>query len=359
MSKEVETNKAIATKIQETTQSISASHFEQSTLSQHLTASSETFHTEDGIITLNSQSTLLSSTTFSSEVISVTKKTTTKITREFFSTNRKFPTTYQNTELKKSKVSGYLTYENLKFDQQLFDRQVSIIDSLPPYKDAKPEILDKAAEFATKLPESESNLKNSINKAIQTNDPLNLAPLESAILESYQKVIGSSEDTTGLSQYYLEILCYIATFPKTRFCPLDAAVRARDVASTLEKNSQLQNSLLIISSALDADFVYRKTQSYIIKYLSSTSDIYIQKVRWIVQNIQDELVIDDPSKAKLQIERSIETPVMPDNSIPASTQSLHAIIKKAHEYSQNVLENLSEVSPEEEDAESWYLYLMD
>lgn len=359
MSKEEE-NKAITTKIQEITESVSGQRIDEFSRSEQHNSSSVTFQTENGSqISLNSQTHLLSSTAFSSEIITVTKKTTTKTTTTFYSTNRKFPTTYQNTKLKKSKVSGYLSYDKLKFDQQIFDRQASIIDSLTPYTNDKPEILTKTAEFAQKLPESESSLKNSLNQVVASNDPLNLAPLETDILNSYQNVIGSSEDSTGLLNYYLELLCYISTFPKTRFCPLDASVRARDVASTLDQSDPLQNSLLIISNTLDADFIYRKTQTYVDSYLSKTSNIYVQKVRWLVKNIQDELIVDDPSNAKLTIERNIETPVLPEGTSVVRPRSIESIIKKAHTYSEEILQNLSEVSPEEEDAETWYVYLND
>lgn len=351
-------NKIVTTQQQTELATTNHVHIEQAFREQSSSASLFHFENEDGTnLTLSTQTQLLSSTFISQDITTVTKRTTTITTSNFFSTNRRFPSKYTASELRTSTIGDFIEYDNCKFDQTLYSRQVRILNSLQPYKDDQPEIITRAIELSQKLPGSETQLINSLRQAAQFRDPLRLIPLESLLNESYQRVIDPEDRDTEIHRYYLELLCFISIFPKAQFCPRDAAVRAHDVAISLEANSTLQSSLLIISNSLSTDFIDRRVQQYLVKYLSSTSNIYVQKIRWIIQNIEKTLVIDGPTET-LTIERSVDIPVLSEGTKVAKVTDLLQEIDESQNNLVAVLENMKEVSPDDfEGAEEWAEYL--
>ncbi|OHT13980.1 hypothetical protein TRFO_15753 [Tritrichomonas foetus] len=336
---------------------LSASHQQSSFATQHQTSSSVHFANTSQEISLSTTSHLASSSQLSVDVLSISKKrisitsttTTTITTSSTFNSKRTFSHKTEISSLKTSHVDGYVAYAQTKFDKHLYERQTGIVGTLYQCPFEEPEIIQRAIELEEKIPESENDLKKSLKSAIELKDQLALVSLSKDISDSYNRVV-IKDEKAELNDTYQELLCFTSSFAKTHFCPMDVSLKAFDVACAMEAN-ETQSLLYQISKALSADFIDKKLQQNIVDSLKGSTIFQVQEVRWMVQNIEENLILDNPENPNLVIERSVELPVLPEGVKPASSINLHDSIKNCKRYTDKIVEILDEESSAEGVAE--------
>ncbi|KAH0792617.1 hypothetical protein GPJ56_003451 [Histomonas meleagridis] len=203
-------------------------------------------------------------------------------------------------------TSPKVAFNKIIDDEQTF--QAKKLSTKVPPKGKRAQILEKVMAVKELLGDDDTDLKSSLQNAVNTDDQIMLVPLQSEILASFKKHYAENPKSRLVS-LLTETLIYTSHFCEvSKYSPRDVSLECKNVIQHLgDKLDKDTISLLSEMSELtQADSVERSLIMSYVQLLRPIDQIEVQVLRYISSNIEDSYLIDGKTDQQIRVKRYLE-----------------------------------------------------